>query len=299
MARRSGLGKGLDSIIPTTAPDDDLGGAGALTAGAAFTDIPLDAIRANPYQPRQEFEDDALHALADSVRELGVLQPILVRRVPDGYELVAGERRFRAAQIVGLATVPALVRDLADQTSLEQALVENVQREDLLPLEEAAAYRQLVDEFGLTQETVARRVGKSRPAISNCMRLLTLPSGVQQLLQEQRIEAGHARALLGLSDHEAQLLLAETAARNGWSVRQVETRVRLLQGSESDALPKRAKSARSAERPAAVLEVEELLSDRLATRVSVTMTAAGRGRITIDFGGMDDLQRIFEALEGK
>ncbi len=288
MARRSGLGRGLDALIPAGAEPEP-------AAGSALAELPVSDIHPNPYQPRRTFDDEALEALASSITELGVLQPILVRRGPQGYELVAGERRFRAAQLAGLATVPAIVRDLADQTSLEQALVENVQREDLLPLEEAAAYQQLIDEFDLTQDEVATRVGRSRSAVANSLRLLGLPTAVQRLLQERRLSAGHARAVLGLDDPEAQIVLAETAARNGWSVREVESKVRALLAEPAPSPERRPKL----DRPAGVLEVERLLADQLATRVGVTMTAAGRGRIVIDFAGLEDLDRIFQAMGGR
>lgn len=290
MARRSGLGRGLDSLIPpgeaSSAPE---------VAGSSLQDLPISEISPNPYQPRREFDEEALDALAASIEELGVLQPILVRSTGHGYELIAGERRFRAAQRAGLTTVPAIVRELADQTSLEQALVENVQREDLLPLEEAAAYQQLIDEFDLTQDEVATRVGRSRPTIANSLRLLTLPLAVQHLLQERRITAGHARAVLGLDDPEDQTVLAETAARNGWSVRQVEARVRAMLAEPKEE-PSGGRSV-GADRPAGLLEVEHLLADQLDTRVGVTMTAAGKGRIVIDFAGLEDLTRIFAALD--
>lgn len=296
MARRSALGKGLDALIPSG--DAEAGGG-----NGSLAEIAIQKIRPNPYQPRQTFEDEAIDDLADSITALGLLQPLLVRRVPDGYELVAGERRLRAARKAGLATVPALVRDLADQESLEQAVVENVQREDLLPLEEAAAYKQLMDEFSLSQEEVARRVGRSRPAVANSVRLLSLPVEIQQLLQERQLDAGHARALLSLDDQAAQVSIGKAAAKQGWSVRQVETRVRdELEKAGPDAGTEggapEAPRPDTRPRPAGVLEVEGRLSDFLQTRVAVTATASGRGRVTIEFAGLEDLDRIFSQILG-
>lgn len=218
MARRSGLGRGLDSLIPPGMGTED-------GEGAAFKDIPVSAITANRRQPRTRFDEESMAALTASIRELGVLQPILVRTgnaTTGTYELIAGERRWRAARRAGLSTIPAIVRTADDTASLEQALVENVQREDLNPMDEAAAYQQLIEDFHLTHDELAARVGKSRAAISNTLRLFQLPPTVQRMLHDGHLTAGHARALLTTPDRTFQESLAARAARDGLSVRTVE-----------------------------------------------------------------------------
>ncbi|MBV8692338.1 MAG: ParB/RepB/Spo0J family partition protein, partial [Actinobacteria bacterium] len=218
MGRRSGLGRGLGALIPTEVVQE---------AGSALLELPVSAIRPNNFQPRSHFDEDALASLTASVRELGVLQPILVRQNDDGaYELIAGERRWRAAKRAGLQTVPALVRSATDADSLEQALVENLHRQDLNPLEEAAAYQQLIEDFRLTHDELATRVGKSRAAISNTLRLFQLPPGIQRLVAEGQLSAGHARALLGTPDRAYQEALARRAVGEGLSVRAVEDAIK-------------------------------------------------------------------------
>lgn len=292
MNRRSGLGKGLGSLIPT---DTEASHAGKMT------EIPLSAIQANEYQPRSRFEEEALVSLTDSIRELGVLQPVLVRQLgPDRYELIAGERRWRAARRAGLPSIPAIVRESDNRHSLEQALVENLHREDLNALEEASAYQQLIDEFSLTQDQVAKRVGKSRSAVSNTLRLFQLPGSVQRLVASGELAAGHARALLACPDRSEQERLAELVARDGLNVRQVEELVRGLSEkvageSESPAPPA---SEIGATRPAALLELEELLGDHLSTRVRAS-SAAGKGKLTIEYADLDDLNRIYRAMVGR
>jgi ParB family chromosome partitioning protein len=287
MARRSGLGKGLDSLIPT-------GGEGE----GSLRDIPLSQISANRYQPRVTFEEESLASLTASVRELGVLQPILVRPSGDGeFELIAGERRFRAAKRAGLTTVPALVRTVEDLASLEQALVENLHRQDLNPLEEAAAYQQLMEDFGFTQEQVAKRVGRSRSAVANMLRLFQLPPEVQKMVGEGGISAGHARSLLATDDETYQVALARRIVDEQLSVRAVEEAVRLRNegpAPEEDEPPAPSPS----EKPASYLEVEELLADRLDTRVKVGGTG-GNGRLTVQFADVEDLDRITRILLGE
>jgi ParB family chromosome partitioning protein len=286
MARRSGLGKGLGALIPSehtpAAPD----------ANTGLREVPVVDIVANRFQPRTHFDEEALTSLTASVRELGVLQPVLVREAGDGtYELIAGERRWRAAKRAGLAMIPVVVRDASDTNSLEQALVENLHREDLNPLEEAAAYQQLLDDFSLTHEEVARRVGKSRAAVSNTLRLFQLPPGVQRLVHDGQLSAGHARALLGSPDRTFQEALARKAVSAGYSVRQVEDAVRRrTQSDEAQPTPPGSRL-----RAPGLLELEELLSDRLDTRVSVTM-GAKRGKVVIDFASLEDLERIYRAM---
>ena len=229
MARRSGLGKGLGALIPTEARDRD----------SALRVVPMTSIKPNPLQPRTRFDEEAMSSLASSIREVGVLQPILVREIEeDEYELIAGERRWRAARRAGLQTMPVLVQSVSDVHSLEQALVENLHREDLNPLEEAGAFQQLVDEFGYTHEQVASRVGKSRTAVTNTLRLLQLPAGVQRALADGAISAGHARALLGTPDRSYQEELAKRIVAEGLTVRAVEEGVRRhSQGAEAEGAP--------------------------------------------------------------
>jgi ParB family chromosome partitioning protein len=289
VARRSGLGKGLGALIPT--------GEVANADLTALQEIPCSAVRPNQHQPRNYFDEEALVSLSASIRELGVLQPILVRPAGAGqYELVAGERRWRAAKRAGLQTIPALVRDVEDAGALEQALVENLHREDLNALEEAAAYQQLMEDFHLTQEQVGIRVGKSRSAVTNTLRLFQLPPSVQKLVAERKLSAGHARALLGSPDRLYQETLARRAVAEDLSVRAVEEAVRDHEEDPAEAEAGPEQPARGAMlRPAGLLELEELLSAHLDTRVSVTM-GAKRGRVAIDFATVEDLERIYRAM---
>ena len=308
MARSSGLGKGLSSIIPgAELADSDA------NAGAVLSDVPVQAVSPNPNQPRVHFDEESLTELASSITEMGVLQPILVRPLDDGeFELIAGERRWRAAQRAGLTTIPAVIRLTDDATSVEQALVENLHRQDLTALEEAAAYQQLLDDFGLTHDQVATRVGKSRSAITNSLRLLGLPPAVQHLLADGQLSAGHARALLGTPDRARQEHLAREAAAGGWSVRMVEDAVRgdsaevpeddTPSQPEADAVEGAAVDGAGLTpstrlRPPGLLELEHLLADHLDTRVSVQMTAR-KGRVTIEFADLEDLERIYRAMTG-
>ena len=315
MARRSGLGKGLDSLIPGV----EGGGGTADAASAALTEIPIGSITPNPHQPRVHFDEESIAELSASITAMGVLQPILVRRLDDGTnELVAGERRWRAAQRAGLTVIPAIVRATDDIGSMEQALVENLHREDLTPLEEAAAYQQLIDDFELTHEQVAARVGKSRAAITNTIRLLGLPPTVQHLLADGQLSAGHGRALLGTPDRTRQEHLARQAVDEGWSVRALEVAVRDGQSSqdaadESHDQEDAATTSDGAEgggrepidgagltpatklRPPGLLELENLLAEHLSTRVAIKM-GASRGRVTIDFADLEDLERIYRLM---
>lgn len=297
MARRSGLGKGLGALIPsdlTSSPDD-----------AALRELSVSQIEPNSHQPRDHFDEEALVSLTDSVRELGVLQPILVRPAgPDRYELIAGERRWRAAKRAGLQSIPAVVRRIDDTASLEQALVENLHREDLHVLEEAAAYQQLIEDFKMSHEDVARRVGKSRSSVTNTLRLLQLPPGIQKLVVDGQITAGHARALLGTPDRAFQEALARRTVAEQLTVRDVEDAVRARAGGDEvderdEPVPPgptgAASSAGRRLRPPGLLELEGLLSDRLDTRVKVTM-GAKRGKVTIDFATLEDLERIYRAM---
>lgn len=291
MARRSGLGKGLGALIPNDLTTDD--------HAAVLRQISVSQIEPNAHQPRSHFGEEALASLTASVRELGVLQPILVRPLGDArFQLIAGERRWRAAKRAGLQIIPALVRTVEDVGILEQALVENLHREDLNPLEEAAAYQQLIEDFGLTHDDVARRVGKSRSGISNTLRLFQLPPGIQKSVADGRLSAGHARALLATPDRSFQETLAQRAVEEDLTVRQVEAAVRdrfeLPPDSTTRAPGPRSPRSLSLRAPG-LLELEELLSDRLDTRVKVTMSA-NRGRMVIDFADLADLERIYRAM---
>jgi len=311
MARSSGLGKGLSSIIPTAERPPEGSGDDTSGGGALLADLPVASISPNPHQPRVHFDEESLSELTASIAEMGVLQPVLVRPLPDDlYELVAGERRWRAAQRAGLTTIPAVIRTTDDATSVEQALVENLHRQDLTALEEAAAYQQLIDDFGLTHDQVSGRVGKSRSAITNSLRLLGLPPAVQRLLADGQLSAGHARALLGTPDRARQEALAREAAAGGWSVRMVEEAVRGPRAPEpsdeeptdtaettSSALDGAGLTPATKLRPPGLLELENLLAEHLDTRVSVQMTAK-RGRVTIDFADLEDLERIYRAIAG-
>jgi ParB family transcriptional regulator, chromosome partitioning protein len=289
MAKRGGLGRGLSALIPG-APE-----AGETSTG--LLEVPVNAVAPNPKQPRTRFEDDTIQSLAASIREVGILQPIVVRRMGDGgYELIAGERRLRAARVAGLATVPVVLRDSDDSDLLREALIENIHREDLNPIELAEAFRQLLEELGLRQEELAERVGVSRSHIANTIRLLALPLDVQQLLTDERLTAGHARALLALGDQEAMTTLALRVAAEDLSVRGTEEIVRRY--IEAPA----AKQARASDgkRPTpdgALAEVEEILSEQLATRVTIQM-GSKRGKVIIEFGSADDLERIVSEIVG-
>lgn len=280
MARASGLGKGLGSLIPSENQPQPVSG---------IDSIPVAEVQPNPHQPRKHFDEETLTTLADSIRELGVLQPILVRPVENGYEIVAGERRFRAAKRVGLTSIPALVRDVDDTISLEQSIVENIQRSDLNPLEEAAAYQQLIEEFKLTHDQAAKRVGKSRAAITNILRLLVLPPSIQKMVRDNKLSMGHARALLGTPDRVFQEKIAKQAVSEGWSVRAVEDAIRASSEDEID-LTKPIKKAPL--RAPGLIELESLLGDYLNTRVNISM-GADKGKISIDFSTLEDLERIY------
>lgn len=285
MARRSGLGRGLGALIPEDAEAE---------LGASFQELPMDSIVPNPFQPRSEFDDAGISSLADSIEQVGVLQPILVRPDGDGaYQLIAGERRWRAAQQAGLTVIPAIVREVRDVSALEHAVIENLHRQDLNALEEAAAYQQLIDDFGFTQQQLAQRVAKSRPAVANTLRLLNLPPAIQGLLIDGRLAAAHARALLGVEDRVEQQRLAEQAVAEGWSVRQVEQAVK--EGSPAPPKAPDQPPAPGTTRPAALLELEELLSSHLDTRVAV-QTGAKRGKIVVEFADLDDLERLYRII---
>lgn len=303
MVRRSGLGKGLSSLIP---PGE---GASSGSGDAVLQDIQLSDITPNPHQPRVHFDEESLTELTASVQQIGILQPILVRPLESGgYELIAGERRWRAAGRAGLPTIPAVIRLTDDLASVEQALVENLHRQDLTALEEAAAYQQLIEDFELTHEELSERVGKSRSAVSNTLRLLGLPPGIQHLLADGKLSAGHARTLLGTPDRALQEQLAKLAVDEGWSVRTLEEAVKrggvepplVAEDTVPTALPPPTHDGAGLApttrlRPPGLLELEELLALHLDTRVSVQM-GGKKGRISIDFADLEDLERIYRRM---
>jgi ParB family transcriptional regulator, chromosome partitioning protein len=292
-------------LIPAADSDVSAGDSG-------YREIPIGSVMPNPLQPRRLFDEETLEGLIDSVKEIGVLQPILVRVADDGYVLIAGERRWRAAKRAGLPTIPAVVRTVDDEGSLEQALVENLHRQDLNALEEAAAYQQLIEDFGLTQEQVAKRVGKSRSAIANHLRLFQLSPAVQKLVGEGLLSAGHAKALLGHPDRSYQEALARRAVTEALSVRDLEAMVKERLDLEAELAGEGEPAAETSDdgpvagsdedaedqpklRPPGLLELEELLASRLDTRVSIAMSAK-RGKVTIDFANLEDLERIYRLI---
>jgi ParB family transcriptional regulator, chromosome partitioning protein len=286
VARRSGLGRGLSALIPTDALKDR----------GALVELAVSIVRPNPRQPRERFDEEGLAALTASVREVGILQPVLVRQIGESdYELIAGERRWRAARRAGLDTIPAIIRNASEGESLQQALIENLNREELNPLEEAAGYQQLIEDFGLTHEQLSTRVGKSRVAVTNALRLFQLPPSVQRLVAEDRITAGHARALLGTPDRAFQESFARRAAHEQLSVRAVEDAVRLHNERSQPQDVDRPHPSPTRLRPPGILELEELLADHLSTKVRVDM-GANRGKVIIEFATLEDLERIYKAM---
>jgi ParB family chromosome partitioning protein len=287
--RHGGLGRGLGALIPTAGDTDQA------VVGARFAELPIDRIAPNPVQPRTHFDAEALAELVTSIREVGLLQPIVVRQTgAESYELVMGERRLRASKEAGFDRIPAIVRDTGDEVMLRNALLENLHRQQLNPLEEAAAYAQLLEDFGTTHEELAARIGRSRSTISNTIRLLQLPAAVQRRVAAGVLSAGHARAILGLPSPEAQERMAERVVAEGLSVRGVEEAVTLA-GSDEGAPPRKKRSRREA--PAEFGVVADRLAERFETRVRVDAAGKGRGRVVIEFAGLDDLQRIVDVID--
>lgn len=277
--KRKALGKGLSALLPDPEP-------APASAGAGMEEIPIGSLEPNPFQPRSHMEEARLAELAASIRESGLVQPILVRRLGDGrHQIIAGERRWRAAQRLGLPTVPVVVREVPDERLLELALVENIQREELTAIEEAQAYERLLGEFRLTQEEVARRVGRDRSTVANTVRLLKLPPEVRRMLVEGRLDAGHGRALLALDGERDQLALAREAARKGWSVREVERRVAQMKAPASPRKP----------RDVHTRAAEEKLKMSLGTRVAISRKGKG-GTLRIAFASEAELNRLYELL---
>lgn len=285
-AKRGGLGTNLDSLIPTSLTVDG-------TEVAQQNEVPISSISPNPRQPRTVFDEDALNELIASIKEIGILQPPVVRKVSEGrYELVMGERRLRAAKAAGLTTIPVIIRQTPDNELLREALIENIHRSQLNPLEEAAAYAGLLTDFGCTHDELATKLGRSRPLISNMLRLLNLPPTVQRKVAAGVISAGHARALLGLSDEKEIEKLANRIVAEGLSVRATEEIVAIAGPAK-----KSAKAKTKVGVSGVALASAELLSDYLDTRVSIEQ-GKGKGKITIEFAGSEDLQRIVDLIEG-
>lgn len=284
VTRRGGLGRGLDALLPPS---------GGLESKAPATTARIEEITTNPHQPRREFDPESLRELAISISQLGVLQPLLVRPSETGYELIAGERRLRAAIEAGLAEVPIAIVETDDRGSLERALVENIQRENLNPIEEGAAYKQLIEEGGMTQEALASRLGRNRVSVTNALRLLDLPLEIQTLLSARRLTAGHGRALLGLQGNPLQQRIARRAADESLSVREVEDLVRRYQAMSGTARRTTEAPARSA----LASEAQQRLADHLQTRVRVEM-GKRKGRIVLDFVSADELDRLTRIITG-
>ncbi|MEK8128948.1 ParB/RepB/Spo0J family partition protein [Paenibacillus filicis] len=281
----SGLGKGLGALLPALDINDD----------DKVIEIPLSQLRPNPYQPRKHFSDETIQELAASIKEHGVIQPIIVRSVLKGFEIIAGERRFRASQASGLQTIPAVVKKFTDQQVMEIALIENVQREDLNAMEIAVAYQSLIDQFSLTQEVLSTKVGKSRSHIANFLRLLQLPEEVKEYVSRGTLSMGHAKAIVGLKDKKLIKALADTAIKEQWSVRELEEEVKKL---EEKGDTKKAKPKQTRKDPY-INEVEESLREVYRTTVKIKHNNNNKGKIELLYFSNDDLNRLLELLQGK
>jgi len=277
-----GLGKGLSALITSNMIEE----------GEQVTEVLISEIRANPYQPRKEFAAEAIAELAESIKEHGIIQPLIVRKSIKGYELVAGERRLRAAKEAGLKKVPTIVKTYSDQQLMEIALIENLQRENLNPLEEAEAYDQLIKHYDYTQEALAQRVGKSRPHVANMLRLLQLPPKIRELVSVGALSMGHARALLAVEDEKTQWQLADAVVQKGLSVRQLEELVK------QQIVSRETKKKKTPKKEPVLIQLEERLRTRLGTLVQIKKSAK-KGKIEIEFYSNDDLQRIIELLEAE
>ncbi len=283
-----GLGKGLNALLP-----DEPEQIPPAESGEAVTELDILSVEPNPNQPRRDFDKDKLEALAASVSEHGVIQPIVVTKSGGGYTIVAGERRWRAARMAGLSRIPAVIKEYTPDEAAQIALIENLQREDLNPIEEAQGYRALLEDFHLTQETVSKRIGKSRSAVANSLRLLSLDEQIRELLIKGEITSGHARAILSLDDEKLRLALAKEIVEKSLNVRQAEALAKRMSGAERESKGKRDK-----EPDAAALElgaIAKSLSSRLGTKVSLS-GGAKKGKIEIEYYGSDDLERILELL---
>ena len=286
-----GTGRGLDALIDTS---------DVRTQGSSnLNEIPISQIEPNPDQPRREFDPAALEELATSIRNIGIIAPITLRQMaPDRYQIIAGERRWRASQIAGINAIPAYVRTVDDENVMEMALVENIQREDLNAIEIALAYQHLAETTGMTQERISERVGKSRTAITNYLRLLKLPAQIQMALKNHEIDMGHARALLSLESPSMQLKLFNEVKRNQYSVRKVEELVQMLKNGEDVQTAKKKITGAKAELPQEFNDYQQRLADVLNTKVTMTCTPKGKGKISIPFADADELKRIMTVIEG-
>lgn len=291
-SKKPALGRGLNALLP---PVPEPPAKVEAAVGNSLDQVAIDRIRPNPFQPRSSFNSERIRELADSIRAQGILQPILVRSSAIGYEIVAGERRWRAAQIAGLTEVPVIVKDLKDKAMLEAAVIENVQRDDLNPIEEASSYRRLTAEFDMTQEELAKTIGKSRVYITNAIRLLKLPRPVIDLIERGELSAGHGRALLGIESAAAQHAMAVEAATDGLSVREVERRVK--QGDSPPAPP--AKTPEPGARDAVrddVVEIEEKLSEMMGLKIRLRPKTNTSGKIEIQYHSLDEFQQVCSQL---
>ncbi|MBS7284269.1 MAG: ParB/RepB/Spo0J family partition protein [Prevotella sp.] len=285
-----GNGRGLDALIDT--------GEVRTQGSSNLNEIAISQIVPNPNQPRREFDETALMELANSIKEIGIIQPITLRQTPDGqYQIIAGERRWRASQLAGLTTIPAYIKTVKDETVMEMALVENIQREDLNAIEIALAYEHLAEATGMTQEKISERVGKSRAAVTNYMRLLKLPAQVQMALKDKVIDMGHARALLSIDSPSTQIRLFKEIERNGYSVRKVEELVKLLKSGE-DVLVNGKKIVNKNKLPDEFNLLRDRLSEFFQAKVMMTCSPKGKGKISISFDNEEQLERIMHALDG-
>ena len=283
------LGRGLDALISTESVRPQ--------GSSTINEIPLEQIEANPNQPRREFDEDALQELANSINEIGIIQPITLRQVEDNkFQIIAGERRWRASQLAGLQAIPAYIRTIKDESIMELALVENIQREDLNAIEIALAYEHLLSAEGMTQERVSERVGKSRTAITNYLRLLKLPAQVQMALQKKEIDMGHARAFLAIDSPSLQIKLFREIQKHGYSVRKVEELAQKLKNGEDIQSGKKTIATKAA-MPEEVTRIRQRLSDFLDTKVQMTCSPKGKGKISIPFANEEELARIMAAFD--
>ena len=279
MAKQKGLGRGLDALLAGDAENDSNG----------LRMLPVGQLQPGKYQPRSYMDDEALHTLADSIKSQGIMQPILVRELAsEQYEIIAGERRWRASQIAGLEEVPVLIREIEDESALKMALIENIQRENLNPLEEALGIKRLIDEFAMTHEKAANAVGRSRVAVSNLLRLLTLANGVQNLLMENKLDMGHARALIGL-DPAQQVMLASKIVQENLSVREVEGLVKKVGQTEQNKTPKATVNAD-------IVALQNTLSEALGAGVSIAAKSNGSGTLKINYSNLDQLDEIIKKI---
>lgn len=300
MAAKRGLGKGLDSlIVPKTTAAGTNVTADAVVKRADAEEVifvPIGEVEPNRSQPRKHFEEESLQELADSIKQHGILQPLLVRRQDDYYEIIAGERRWRAAKMAKLKKIPVMVKEVTDRERSEIALIENLQREDLDPIEEAMAYRRLIEEYRLKQDEVAQRVSKSRSAITNSMRLLKLDERVQQMLQEQQISMGHARALLALPKEDAQYETAQQIVSKGLSVRETEKLVQKKKEAKAPEAPQKEPDREAQQKAAVYRKLEQKLSESLGAKVGIR-DADGKGKIEIYYYSAEELERLLELLQ--